>query len=221
MKAIDKGTINYKNELIRKSIHLCSLSIPIFYYFITKELALFVLIPLAFLSVVLDLARYFIPSLKTPFYKIFGFMLRDHEKDESKKSLNGASYVLISAALVVLLFPKVIVLSAFSILILSDIAAALIGRKFGKRKFLKKSLEGTSAFIIVGILIILITPKVENIILEYIIGFIAVFIGGIVENISSGYADDNLTIPISIGLTMWILYSILLPDLLLILPNAQ
>ena len=37
-------------------------------------------------------------------------------------------------------------------------------------------------------------------------------IGGIVENISFGFADDNLSIPISIGLTMWCLYLLFLPD---------
>jgi len=34
------ATIDYKAELVRKSIHLVSLSIPTVYYFITKELAL-------------------------------------------------------------------------------------------------------------------------------------------------------------------------------------
>ncbi|MBU2492158.1 MAG: dolichol kinase [Bacteroidetes bacterium] len=220
MTAIDRGTIDYKNEVLRKLIHLCSLSIPTIYYYITKELALTILIPLSLFSIVMDLGRYFIPSLKKPFYDIFGFLLRDHEKNENNKKLNGATYVLLSAVIMISFFPKVIVVTAFAVLILSDTFAALIGRKFGKHKFLYKSLEGSLAFFLIGIAIVLFAPKIEHNIIEYLIGIIAVALGTIVENISSGYADDNLTIPISIGLTMWILYSILLPDLNLILNNV-
>src|SRR4030043_1979092 len=107
MTAIDNGTIEYKNEIIRKAIHLCSLSIPIVYYFITKELALSILIPLALLSLVLDVGRYYIPALKKIFYLLFRFLLRKHEMDEKRKNLNGATYVLISAVVVILIFPKV------------------------------------------------------------------------------------------------------------------
>jgi dolichol kinase len=55
---------------------------------------------------------------------------------------------------------------------------------------------------------------------EYVIGFIAAAVGAIVENISFGLADDNLSIPLSIGLTMWLLYYLMLPELQLILPNV-
>lgn len=48
--------ISYKQELIRKSIHLCSLSIPIAYSFLDKETALTILIPLTILAVSIDLA---------------------------------------------------------------------------------------------------------------------------------------------------------------------
>ena len=56
--------------------------------------------------------------------------------------------------------------------------------------------------------------------MEYVIGFIAAFVGAIVENISYGLADDNLSIPISVGLTMWALYAIFFPNLNLVLQNV-
>lgn len=214
---IDKGHIDYKSELLRKSIHLCSLSIPVFYYFITKELALAILIPLLLFSLLLELGRFYVPSIKNIFNSLFGFLLRKHELDEKKKNLSGASYVFISAVLTILLFPKAIVITAFSALIICDIAAALIGRKFGKHKFLAKSLEGTLAFFVSGILVVIVTPKIEYSITEYIIGIAAIAVGSIAENISYGWADDNLTIPVSIGLTMWILYTLFLPGVSLVL----
>jgi len=220
MTPIDNGTIQYKDELFRKLIHLFSLSIPIIYYFITTEAAAIILGIVAASALIIDLGRYLHPEIGKIFYKIFGFLLREHELDHKKKNLNGATYVLISALISVLIFPKVIFISAFSILIISDSAAALIGRKFGKRKFLSKSLEGTLTFFVSACIVILFTPKVSGFFEEYLIGFIAAFIGAIVENISFKLVDDNLSIPLSVGFTMWGLYLALMPNLELTLSNV-
>jgi dolichol kinase len=147
-------------------------------------------------------------------------MLREHEVNSKKIILSGATYVLIAATLTVFLFPKIFVILGITVLIFGDIFAALIGRKFGKHKFLFKSLEGTTAFFVFGSLTVLFTPKVEGNITEYLIGFAAVAVAAIVENISYGWADDNLTIPLSVCITMSGLYSLLLPNLSLILPNT-
>ena len=220
MTPIDNGTINYRDELVRKLIHLCSLAIPIIYYFITQKSAIIILAVFTVAAVTLDLGRHFFPSVGGIFYKIFGFLLREHEVDSKKKNLNGATYVFISALLCVIIFPKVLFLTAFTVLIVSDSMAALIGRKFGKHRFISKSLEGTLAFFISATIVVLFTPKIDYVFTEYLIGIIAAAVGAIVENVSFGFADDNLSIPLSIGLTMWLLYSVMLPGLPLILQNV-
>jgi dolichol kinase len=220
MTPIDNGTIQYKDELFRKLIHLFSLSIPIVYYFIPTETAAIILGILAAAALIIDLGRYLHPETGKIFYKMFGLLLREHELDHKKKNLNGATYVLISALISVLIFPKVIFISAFSILIISDSLAALIGRKFGKRKFLSKSFEGTLTFFVSACIVIFFTPKVGGFFEEYLIGFIGAFVGAIVENISFKLVDDNLSIPLSVGFTMWGLYLALLPNLDLILSNV-
>ena len=220
MTLIDKGTINYRDEIVRKLIHLCSLSIPIIYYFIPQSTAIIILSILTILALVLDVSRHFLPKVGKLFYMIFGFILRKHEKDRRKKNLNGATYVFISALLGVIIFPKVLFLTAFPILIISDSTAALIGRKYGRHKLFSKSLEGTLAFFISASIVVLFTPKLTGSITEYFIGILAAAIGAIVENISFGIADDNLTIPISVGLSMWLFYILLFPGVQLILPNV-
>ncbi len=212
----DKGSINYRDEVVRKLIHLCSLSIPIIYFFIPKTSAVIILSIVTFFALVIDLSRYFSPEAGKVFYSFFGFLLREHELDTRKKNLNGATYVFISALICVIIFPKILFITAFSILIISDSLAALIGRKYGKHKFLSKSLEGTLTFFISATIVVLFTPKVEGLVSEYLIGIVAAAIGAIVENISFGFADDNLSIPISIGLSLWLLYIIYLPNLQLI-----
>ena len=171
MTPIDKGTINYRDEVVRKLIHLCSLSIPIIYYFVSQSTAIFILSIITVLAVVLDVSRHFFPAVGKLFYMIFGFLLRKHEVDRRKKNLNGATYVFISALLGVIIFPKVLFLTAFPILIISDSTAALIGRKYGRHKLFAKSLEGTLAFFISASIVVLFTPKLNGSITEYFIGF--------------------------------------------------
>ncbi len=213
MSQINDWNISYRDELIRKLIHLCSLSIPVIYYFISRDQALLILGILSVLALIIDLGRYRYPEFGRYFYKIFGFLLRSHEKDKVKKNLNGATYVLLSAFLGVLIFPKIIFINAFAILIISDTSAALIGRKFGKTSFFRKSLQGTLAFFISAIAVIIIAPKLSNNITEYLIGIFAAFVGAIVENISNDLVDDNLSIPLTIGFLMWGLYLLFLPEL--------
>jgi dolichol kinase len=220
MTLIDNGTIRYRDEVVRKLIHLCSLSIPIIYYFIPQITAAIILAGFTLFAILLDVSRYLSPQLGKYFNRMFGFMLRKHELDKKKKNLNGATYVFISALLSVIIFPKVLFLTAFPILIISDSTAALIGRKWGKHKFLAKSLEGTLAFFVSASIVVLFTPKLNGSFTEYMIGIMAAAVGAIVENISHGYADDNLSIPISVGFTMWLLYLLLFPGLQLIMLNV-
>jgi len=202
------ATIEYRHELARKGIHLFSLSIPTIYYFISKELALAILIPLMIGFVSVDLARYYIPAISTWFYKWFGWLLRRHETDNNQKRLNGASNVLIAVSLCVLIFPKIIAINAITVLIISDTTSALIGRRFGRHRFFGKSLEGSTAFFVSAMLVILVAPKIHYVLAEYLIGFIAAFVGAIVEALPIKI-DDNLSIPISVGFVMWGLYSLM------------
>lgn len=197
--------IPYSQELLRKSVHLVSLCIPITYIFVEEKLALFVLIPLALIAVTLDLLSRKEDSWANKFvFGYFGGMLRKHERKKKKLILNGASWVLISAVLTVLVFPKVIAVIAFMILIVSDISAALIGRKWGKTKLGKKSLEGTIAFMVSGFLVVVIVGTLFQADLYfYIAGLLGAVIGGLAELYAKQLKlDDNLSIPMGVGIAM-------------------
>jgi dolichol kinase len=213
LKHLDhSATIDYRYEVARKSIHLFSLSIPIIYFFISRQFALCLLLPVTAAFLITDTARYYIPSVSRWFYKWFGWLLRRHETDHKKKRLNGATNVLLSASFCVILFPKIIVLNAFAILIISDTTSALIGRRFGRHRFIGKSLEGSLAFFISAVLVVLIAPKVDYLRMEYALGIIAALVGTVVEALPLKI-DDNITIPLSVGLSLWGLYTWLLPSI--------
>jgi dolichol kinase len=205
-----KATIDYKSEFIRKSIHLCSLSIPTIYFFISKQLALELLVPLFLAFLLVDLARFYFKPVQDWFYRWFRWLLRKHEIDQGTKRLTGATNILFSAIVCVLLFPKIITVNAFAILIISDITSALFGRRFGRRRFFQKSLEGAMAFFVSALAVVFLAPKVQGLTLEYAIGVFAAAVGAVVEAASTK-VDDNISVPLAIGLVMWALYALLLP----------
>lgn len=212
MNGLESVERSYTSEMIRKGIHLASLSIPVLYSFISRHTALVILIPLTAAFFLADILRLYHPASGRIYLKYFGFLLRQHEQNAHGRKLTGASYVLLSACLCVLLFPKVIVITAFAILIISDSAAALIGRRFGRHRFFTKSLEGSSAFFVSALLVVAVAPKIAYAPVEYLVGAVTAAVATVVE--AAGIkVDDNLSIPLVSGAVMWGLYALAAPAL--------
>lgn len=208
--------IDYKNELARKSIHLASILIPIIYFHITKELALMLLIPMFLGFFVVDALKMFVKPVADLYYKHFGPMLRPHELDVSQRNFNGATYVTLAAVLVVWLFPKIIAIASFAILILADTAAALVGRKIGRVKIGAKTLEGSIAFFVFALLVVFVTPR-----LNPAVGLAIAIASTVAElypiRLGNWNVDDNLTIPL-VGATAGLIgYMLFIPHELALL----
>jgi dolichol kinase len=202
--------ISMQSEVARKALHLTSIWIPIFFYMYPRSTVLWILIPLTAFSIFVDYGRYFSPTINQLVQRLFGHILRTHEMDATRKLLSGATYVFISALLCILIFPRIIATAAFAILIISDTASALIGRKYGKHRVYDKSIEGALAFALSGCLVVLFAPKIYGHWHEYVIGFIAACVGAVIEMLSTKLRlDDNLAVPTSIGLTLWAGYFLL------------
>jgi dolichol kinase len=110
------------------------------------------------------------------------------------------------------------VITSFAILIVADSAAALVGQRFGRHKIFggrtrNKTIEGSVAFLLGALLVVLVTPKVADLPGEYIVGVIAATVGMFAEIFSSEFLDDNLAVPLSIGFAMWALYLFFFPNL--------
>ena len=139
------------------------------------------------------------------FRSFFGPILRPHENNERPR-INGATFVLISATFCVLIFPKVIAITSFTVLIISDTASALYGRKFGRRPFLRKSVEGSAAFFVTAMLVVLVVTALTDLSATFLaVGALAALVATVVEGVSHGEGsiDDNLTIPASFGAILW------------------
>lgn len=181
-------------EIKRKIVHLATLIIPIGYGLSSERAVLSFLIPFFLVYLSVDLLRRTNPHLALLFRKhFFGRVLRQEEE----RNLMGSTYFLFSSILTILLFPKSIAIASLLILILSDTAAALIGKAFGRVMIFKKTLEGALAFFFTSLLIVWIYPGLDR-----FSGTLAALITSAVELLPIP-VDDNLTIPLAAGLIMF------------------
>lgn len=171
----------------------------------SKGRALSILIPLTLVFVIADVLIHWSEPVRSLAMRIVGPLLRPHERRQDRMLLNGASYVLIGACITIAIFPKLIAVTALAILIVSDISAALIGRRYGRHRLFDKTLEGTLAFFVAALIVIGVIGSLYQLAaVYYIVAAIAAAVGAIVENISIRLKmDDNISIPLSIGIVMW------------------
>ena len=179
-------------ELLRKSIHLSGLALPVIYLFLDKPTMLVIIGILTGLALAVELVKWLSPRFGEFFFQIFASLLRTHER---KGAMTGATYYLISAFLCIFFFAKTLAIVCIFFMILGDLAAALVGKKWGRTKLLgKKSLEGSTACFFVCVVIALVK-------LNPIVAIVGALVATIVELIPFPI-DDNLTVPLISGAVM-------------------
>lgn len=190
--------MTYWDEIRRKAIHLGSAGFPVVYWLTdNRTLMLQILIPLVLFAIIVETARQFSPAIEAFVQRWLGKIMRLEEK----RLFTGATYVVISALIMIAFFPKPIAVAALLFMSISDAAASLIGIRFGKVRFLGKSLAGSSAFLVTALAIaVLIMPR------TLLTGAIGAVAATIAEALSLRWGpikiDDNLAIPLTSGLVM-------------------
>ena len=185
------NTLSLKQEIYRKSIHLSSLWMVAYIYFMDIIAVNYTFFCLSLILLSYELGRRYIPFIKTLNKQILGSILRDSEHN---KNFTGAFYVVLSIFLASLLFDKQTLMISVSIMLISDGLAALIGKKWGRIKFMDKSLEGSLAFFISSFLITYLGT------LNIITAIIVALITTLTELFSKRLRlDDNLTITLIAG----------------------
>ena len=177
-------------EIRRKLVHLISLSIPIGYALTSRATALSVLIPLSLAFLLVDVLRHVHPGTASLFRRyFFGIVLREKEEN----TLMGSTYFLLSSTLVILLFPRTIAIVSLLILVISDTCAAWVGKTVGRVHLLGKTLEGSLAFLVSGLLIVSVYPGLNR-----FAGGLGVLGATLVELLPIR-VDDNFSIPLVAG----------------------
>lgn len=201
--------ISIKNELLRKSIHLSSAIVPVIYYFVNREIAVYVLAAACTALVLLDILRAKSEAVGRFYLRFMKPILRGHEIENNNSFFTGGTYITISFLLCVVIFPKPLAITAMFIVIFCDSLAALVGKSKGKHFIANKTVEGSLAFLVTGIIIIYLSPKISDSVIEYYIGIATVFLSAVFEVVPLKI-DDNISIPLFFGLIYMLLFNLFL-----------
>lgn len=199
--------ISYEGEMMRKAIHLSSLAIPIIYLNINHITGIAILLVMTLVSVLIDLGRHFHEPTRKYLISFVGDLLRKHERDNGRFHLTGATWVLIAATLSLSVFPTIVGVTAFTVLIVSDTFAALVGRKYGEKKFLDKSAVGTATFVLTACAVVAVYGIIYAMPWTYwVAGIVGGFCGAVAEAGSVRLnVDDNIVVPFSTAIAMMLL----------------
>jgi glycerol-3-phosphate acyltransferase PlsY len=183
-------------EVRRKFIHLIPLLIPLVSTFdILKKQELIIVAGISTLiAFSLDIARMRRGFVSKVFFQLFGSLLRPSEK----RTFTGSSYYLLGIFLALLIFPKPIAEASMFILIIGDTMAAFVGTMWGRTKIWGKSLEGSLAFLVSSCAILALLGRVGM-----HVAVVGALVATVVELLPLSI-NDNLTIPISSGVSMYL-----------------
>jgi len=202
--AVTMEPISYRQEVFRKLVHLSSFWMVVLIALTGRYRWM---VAAAFGTAwVLNLLTEHAVARKipyiTPLYRFFfGKMLRDEPHPE-QWVISGSPPVFLAAALVTACFPTCAAATALAIMLASDTAAALIGRRFGKIRFANgKSFEGTAAFCLAGWLCCGISAPICGGNGRYFLcGAAGVVFAALAELYEKKlHCDDNLSIPLIAG----------------------
>ena len=196
---------SFKKELARKLIHLSSLWIPALIYFVQPSISIIVFSAIFVGDVILEYGNYKKWRwARRTFGLLFYRTLRNKELKRSQLQLSGGAYVMLAAIACTLLFPANVAVVALSIMLISDTCAALFGKAYGSRRLYKnKSIEGTAAFFVSALLIMVICNFILPVTYASILAaFVATFAEMYEDKIE---IDDNLSIPLFVGAVLSLL----------------
>ncbi len=185
------------SSLRRRLFHMSAgLCIVVAFWFLPKIPLLVSLGSLTFLFLIFELTRLRVPGINRWFIAHFESISREKERS----SLTGSSYVLIAALVSYLAFGKEIAILCVSFLAVGDVAAAVVGQRFGRTRLWGKALEGDLAcfFSCLAIGFILYYLGLNVILPTIAIGAIGAAVGQAIQT----PVDDNLTIPLLAGVLM-------------------
>jgi len=144
-------------------------------------------------SVVMDVLRLLDPKLNVLFFRTFSSLASPREETK----LASSTWYALSALLVLLLFPKAYALGGILTLAWADPAANIVGKRWGRRRFLSGTVRGTGAFALVAFLALaLFVP--------WWLAFPTAVLTAVVEA-SPVKLDDNLIVPVTAAIILQVL----------------
>ena len=204
-----KNKISLQSELLRKCIHISSAIIPLSYYIIDRKMEVYILSVFSFLLILMDTTKVRVNWVRKLYLKFLGPVLRRHEVHKKKLFFTGGTYLVIAFLICVFIFSKPVAITSMLIIVFCDSAAAIVGKVYGKHFIKNRTLEGSAAFFITGMIVIFLTLKETTSVYEYFIALFALLLTTAFELLPNKI-DDNLSIPLFFGIIYTALIKIFL-----------
>jgi dolichol kinase len=193
------------SELLRKGLHILALVIPLGMVILDRIVVVIVTGVLAFSCIALELSRAYSSAVNAAVITVLGPIMRPPEEQTTPNQVefSGATHIVISAALLSLLFPVWIGAPLLAMFVVSDGVAAVVGRNYGQLQFPcnDKTVEGFFAFSMVGTVMLLITTD------------FSIFHSVLTAILSSALEsapvkmNDNLYVPITTSITIFVIFN--------------
>lgn len=177
-------------SIARKVFHFSGASIPLCYLLFGKTAALIFALILFILSASFEFLRI---QGKLDITSVRRYM---QVKDSESKKPTGSFFYLLAAPITILLFKEPVAIASLFIVAIADPLCSLAGMQWGRTKIFGKSLEGSSVFFVVSLLIL------SAFSFPFHVRIIAAIIATFTELFTPKWLDDNLTIPIVTALVL-------------------
>lgn len=189
------------DEIRRKAIHIMIIFVLIGYYIISinygKPKAMLCLVALLIVFFILEYLRLDL-GIRMPFIEK---LIRPKEQFR----VYGVIYFLCGTIIALAVFDFKIAVAAILMATFGDMAAALVGKRFGKTLLCKnKTSQGCTAELIVNLVVGLAVMFGSNIYIPIAMAFTATIVETLADEL-----DDNLLVPIFSGFVGQILISVL------------
>ena len=171
-------------SIARKVFHFSGASIPLCYLLAGKTTTLIFAVVLFVLSAIFEFLR-IRGSLDISLVRKYMQV-----KDSESRKPTGSFFYLLAAPITILLFQETVAIASLFIVAIADPLCSLAGMKWGKTKMLGKSLEGSSVFFVVSLLILSVFTFPVH------VRLITSFVATLTELLTPKWLDDNLTIPL-------------------------
>ena len=137
-----------RRELARKAVHVSSTVAPLLVWLLPRDVAVSLLVTVALVALLVEAARHRIRPVRYHFLRRTRTLLRPHER----RGLAGATWMALAYAAALVLFPKPVAVAAMLFNGLGDAAAALVGKRWGRRRTAwGKTWEGFAAGLVVDL----------------------------------------------------------------------